>query len=233
MDEKLGKAAATTQEGPLQMNSYEGLIDYLDGRHLIDRQHVALMAWSRTGYGVRYALTFAEYPIATASIVDALEGSYFQYLVELSLDDDKHEAENFYEALNGGNPLHGALSKWEKNATGFNLDKVHAPVRIVAFGPNSILDNNWEWFAGMRHLQKPVEMIWLRNALHMPVRPSERLTAQQGNVDWFCFWLKNEEDPDPAKAEQYARWRELRKQQEGGRRAASVAEPTSNSANLK
>jgi hypothetical protein len=33
-------------------------------------------------------------------------------------------------------------------------------------------------------------------------------------VDWFCFWLKGEEDPDPAKASQYARWRELRKQLE-------------------
>jgi len=32
-------------------------------------------------------------------------------------------------------------------------------------------------------------------------------------VDWFRFWLKEEEDPDPGKAEQYARWRELRKLQ--------------------
>jgi hypothetical protein len=40
-------------------------------------------------------------------------------------------------------------------------------------------------------------------------------------VDWFCFWLKGEEDPGPAKAEQYARWRELRKLQlasEAGRK---------------
>ena len=27
------------------------------------------------------------------------------------------------------------------------------------------------------------------------------------------FWLKDEEDPDPAKAEQYKRWHELRKLQ--------------------
>jgi hypothetical protein len=33
-------------------------------------------------------------------------------------------------------------------------------------------------------------------------------------VDWFRFWLKGEEDPDPAKVEQYARWRELRNLQE-------------------
>jgi hypothetical protein len=30
-----------------------------------------------------------------------------------------------------------------------------------------------------------------------------------------CFWLKGEEeDADPAKAEQYARWRELKKMQQ-------------------
>ena len=38
--------------------------------------------------------------------------------------------------------------------------------------------------------------------------------AAGGSVDWLRFWLKGEEDPDPAKVEQYARWRELRKLQE-------------------
>jgi hypothetical protein len=40
------------------------------------------------------------------------------------------------------------------------------------------------------------------------------LASEQGDVDWFDFWLRGHEDPDPAKAEQYARWREMRKQQE-------------------
>jgi hypothetical protein len=31
------------------------------------------------------------------------------------------------------------------------------------------------------------------------------MVSQQGIVDWFAFWLKGEEDSDPAKAEQYAR----------------------------
>jgi len=38
--------------------------------------------------------------------------------------------------------------------------------------------------------------------------------VQQGNLDWFRFWLKREEDPVPAKAEQYVCWREMRKVQE-------------------
>jgi hypothetical protein len=49
-------------------------------------------------------------------------------------------------------------------------------------------------------------------------KPSERIISQGGTVDWFRFWLKDEEDPDPAEAEQYKRWRELRKMQEENER---------------
>jgi hypothetical protein len=41
-------------------------------------------------------------------------------------------------------------------------------------------------------------------------------------VDWFCFWLKGFEDPDPARAEQYRRWRELRKLRDGDRGSATL-----------
>lgn len=39
-------------------------------------------------------------------------------------------------------------------------------------------------------------------------------------MDWFDFWLKGEEDPDPAKAEQYTRWRELRRLQQANEKKA-------------
>jgi hypothetical protein len=44
------------------------------------------------------------------------------------------------------------------------------------------------------------------------------MASQNGSVDWFCFWLLGYEDPNPAKAEQYARWRDLRKLQEANER---------------
>ena len=48
------------------------------------------------------------------------------------------------------------------------------------------------------------------------------------NLDWFRFWLKSEEDPDPTKATQYIRWQELRKlQQENDRKAADDSALTS------
>jgi hypothetical protein len=58
------------------------------------------------------------------------------------------------------------------------------------------------WFS---LLCKPVDMIVVEHGLHELQRPWERMISQQANVDWFTFWLKSEEDPDPATAEQYAR----------------------------
>jgi dipeptidyl aminopeptidase/acylaminoacyl peptidase len=211
MDERYGDVESTEREGPMQVGLYEALIDYLDGRKLIDRTRIGLMGWSRSGFGVRYALEFSKYPIAAAAVVDGMDASYFQYMVDLPFPDGA--VTETYTGIQGGDPLRGGLQKWERNATGFNLSKVKTPVRLVALGLHSVLENNWEWFAGLEHLNKPVELILLRDALHSPVRPSERITAQEGDVDWFCFWLKDEEDHNPQKAEQYARWRELRKKQ--------------------
>jgi hypothetical protein len=45
---------------------------------------------------------------------------------------------------------------------------------------------------------------------HILTNPAARLASQGGSVDWFRFWLKEEEDPSPAKADQYRRWRKLR-----------------------
>jgi hypothetical protein len=45
----------------------------------------------------------------------------------------------------------------------------------------------------------------------------------QRNLDWFRFWLKDEEDSDPVKVEQYARWRELQKLQEENEKRATGA----------
>ena len=200
----------TPREGPRQTAMFEGLIDYLDGRGLIDRARVGILGWSRTGYHVRYALTFSKYPFAAAVIADGLDASYVQYMSWLNFG---VKGGDLYERINGGVPQGAAIQSWFSHATGFNLDRVHTPTRLLAFRSDSIL-NNWEWFAGLRRLGTPVELIWIPDAEHMPVKPRERLTAQEGDVDWFCFWLKGEEDHDRDKAEQYVRWRAMRNQRQ-------------------
>jgi dipeptidyl aminopeptidase/acylaminoacyl peptidase len=201
---KFDEATSSTPQEPIgEMSAYEGAIDFLANKGMIDRENVGIIGFSRTAYEVAYTLTHSKYRFRAATLADGMTGSYFSYIV--SPDQD-------YEALNGGKPFGEGLSLWLKNAPGFNLEKIEASVRIEAYGARSVL-GSWEWYTGLQRLEKPVDYVYLPGAAHVLARPLDRMASQQGNVDWFCFWLKNEEDPDPAKAEQYRRWRELRKLQ--------------------
>lgn len=45
---------------------------------------------------------------------------------------------------------------------------------------------------------------------HQKSQPRHKLAVYQRNLDWFRFWLLGVEDADPAKASQYAIWRQMR-----------------------
>jgi hypothetical protein len=107
----------------------------------------------------------------------------------------------------------------------FHYDKIRTPLRLESDTNDlGIVLNELENYIALKRLHKPVELIYEAHGDHPVVKPWDRLTSQQGNVDWLLFWLKGEEDPDPAKAEQYARWRELKELQEANR-TASAATP--------
>jgi hypothetical protein len=81
----------------------------------------------------------------------------------------------------------------------------------------------WAPYAGLYYQHKPVELVLLNTYEHVLTNPAIRMASQRGSVDWFRFWLQGYEDPDPAKAEQYKRWRKLKKlQTEHERKSAAV-----------
>lgn len=59
----------------------------------------------------------------------------------------------------------------------------------------------------------PYEARAFNGESHLKWQSAHRLTIYNRNLDWFRFWLQDIEDPDPAKAEQYERWRRLRELQ--------------------
>jgi hypothetical protein len=65
-------------------------------------------------------------------------------------------------------------------------------------------------YAPLRYLRKPVDLVLLPTNEHVLSNPRMRMASQGGTVDWFRFWLQDYEDRDPAKAEQYERWRHFR-----------------------
>ena len=198
------KYVDTPEEAPREMAAYEGAIDYLIGRAMIDPDKVGIIGFSRSVFTVEYTLTHSKKRFRAATVADGIDAGYISYMQFPNKE---------YELINGGLPFGKTLSLWIKNSPSFNLDKVQTPVRIEAYSPYTVT-GAWEWFAGLTRLGKPVDFIYLPHGTHLLVKPWDRLISQQGNVDWFRFWLKGEEDADPAKADQYIRWRELRKLQE-------------------
>lgn len=200
---------STSEEAPRAMASYDGAIDHLDRKGLIDQNRVGIIGFSRTYWHVTYALTHSKHHFAAAAIADGFDGSYFQYMAFSNTDPGSAAA---YEHIYGGAPYGKRLSQWVKQSPAFLMDRIETPLRIQTLYPASLL-SDWPWYSGLSRLGKPVEMIYIPEGTHILEKPWDRMISQQGNVDWFCFWLKGEEDPDPAKAEQYKRWREL-----GGRK---------------
>jgi dipeptidyl aminopeptidase/acylaminoacyl peptidase len=200
-----GEDLGQSQEIRREVSTFDGAIDYLDSKGLIDRDRVGIIGFSRTCLFVKYALTHSKHHFAAASVADGVDDGYFQYLIFANISPVLLE---YSEWANGGLPFGDGLKSWRERAAGFNLDKVNTPVRIMARDPASLL-GEWEWFAGLTHLHKPVEMIYVQDGAHILQRPWERMVSQQGNVDWFAFWLKGDQDPDPSKAAQYARWHQM------------------------
>jgi dipeptidyl aminopeptidase/acylaminoacyl peptidase len=209
----------TSKEAPRVMAACESAIDYLDRRGLIDLNRVGITGFSRTYWYVTYTLTHSKHHFAAAAVADGLDYGYLQYILFSNYAEGIGSS---FEQVYGGPPYGKSMSRWLKQSPPFLMDRIETPLRIQANeGPLSVL-GNWHWYSGLSRLGKPVEMIYIPEGTHVLEKPWDRMTSQQGNVDWFCFWLKGEEDHDPAKVEQYKRWRELRKlrnAQAGGQKA--------------
>ncbi len=197
-----------TNAASLAVAQIESAIDELDRQGLIDRTKVGLIGFSRTGWLTGYMATHSSYPLAAITTADNIDFSYWQYIENFSW------ARSDFEDALGGPPTGATFDTFRRNSVGFNLDRVSAPWRIETYGAAWSVVGTMETFAMLRVLGKPMEYVWIPDGVHQLVKPRQRAASLQGNVDWYRFWLKHEEDPDPAKAEQYARWRELRKQQE-------------------
>jgi dipeptidyl aminopeptidase/acylaminoacyl peptidase len=196
----------TQQEVEREVATFEGAIEFLQKKALVDPEKIGIIGFSRTCLFVEYALTHSKYHFAAAALTDGVDGGYFQYTAFLNASPGW--AQDF-EGVNGGIPSGDGLKSWMERSPSFGIEKVHIPVRITALNPTSTL-LEWEWFVMLQRLDRPVEMILIQDGAHILEKPWDRMISQQGNVDWFAFWLKNEQDPDPQKAPEYFRWKEFR-----------------------
>lgn len=206
----------TPKEGPFQIEGFQSAIHKLSQDGLVDPKRVGVVGFSFTVFHVLYAITHSPSLFAAASVTDGNDLSYWLYLTWTDIP----FAQRMAEKANGGLKPFGrrGLLKWAALAPGFNLDQVRTPLLISCLEKGTLV-GSWDIYGGLRTLGKPVEMLWMKNedAPHVLVQPRHRFLSQQASVDWFDFWLNHHEDPDPTKADQYVRWRDLRRLQKNER----------------
>lgn len=101
-----------------------------------------------------------------------------------------------------------------------NAERIHTPLLIQA--PDNEYVISLPIYAAMKSRRKPVELWIYPGEYHEKILPTHRLAVYDRNVDWNEFWLMNKEDPDPAKAKQYERWRALRSLDEADRKKGNA-----------
>lgn len=205
------------------MKGVSGAIDALVAEGLVDRERIGIMGWSATGERVLNQLTFSDAPIRAASIADGDANTVFSLAVTYAANDGIQARK---EHTNEGPPFGPSLMRWVRNDPALHTDCISAALRIETYGPWVL--NNWDIYALLRRQYKPVEMVVLPSGTHGLMTPSDRMVSLQGNVDWFRFWLKDEqrtvpvldgETPATLQA-QYGRW-----QQMAGLKIADAARP--------
>ena len=222
-----GCPLVTPDEGRCAVSDYEGAANQLVSEGLVDPDKIGMIGFSRTCFYVMETLTTSSsLHLKAASVNDGVMLTYLNYITWLGPGGGIAGEAN---SMIGAAPFGEGLQQWVKRSPGFNLDKVNAPLLIVSGeGPIGLLFNMWEPYAGLHYLHKPADLIMLNTDEHVLTNPAVRMASQGGSVDWFRFWLQDYEDSDPAKAEQYVRWRELRKlQEQNDKKSANAASPTS------
>lgn len=190
------------QEAEDAIDQWRSAIAELDRDGIIDSHRVGIIGFSRTCWYVERALI--EYPqmFAAATLADGLDTSYMTYRL---FAEGRPSMAKEYVKIIGSKPSGPGLAAWVQSAPGFHLDRVETPLRIEAIGPISVL-TEWETYASLRDAGKPVDLIYIPGGQHILQKPWDRMASEQGNVDWFRFWLESYRDSDPHKAAQYARW---------------------------
>jgi hypothetical protein len=203
--------ASTPAEAPDNLAGLASAISHLVKERSVDPKLVGVVGFSRTAYHVMFALTHRS-DLFAAAVVTNGNFSYVPYVM-WSSGGAPNELERESEAMNGGVPWLGRnLDNWREAAPNFGLAKISTPLLITATERGELIPQ-WETFAGLRRLGKPVEMLlWRRqNTPHILVQPEQRYASQEAVVDWFDFWLNRQQDPDRNKQAQYLRWCDLRK----------------------
>lgn len=195
------------------LEAMEWVIKKLAGEGLIDPERVGLNGLS---YGTEISM-YSYWKSDAFRAVSATTGAwepilytmagigFSQFLHDRGFSDPNNE---------------GAFEQWKELSAGQNAQPTLPPLLWQAPDQESTMCIE-SWFR-LRQAGAQVEWLEYPDEGHTKRNPANIWWVLERNLDWFSFWLKDEEDPNPAKREQYERWRRMRSNWETAKTAARV-----------
>ena len=183
-----------------QLSLYKVAIDELVTRGMVDSTRVGIAGYSRGSQMVTMAVSQTDMFRAASSG----DGDYLNPSTYWS------PSRPLFDMLFGGSPYDAtARDNWQRYAPAFRANATGAAV-LFQVADDYFDTGKVEYYHALRAAKRPTEFVLFSRETHLFHVPANRLAAMQQTLDWFNFWLKDAEDPDPAKADQYRRWRALR-----------------------
>ena len=209
-----GETQNPTTEGPNFVARVDAAVEALAKEGIVDPARVGLVGHSRMGWRAHYAATHpGKVKLVAAGVIDSVTVDY----VDL-LNSQVYSYGVGSEAVNGG-PFWQNKEKWLERDVRFNADRVETAMLFV----DDIAGQSTEriqkdhaalTMAALQANRRPFDYIFLHGAGHAVLGAVHRKALMDLTVDWMNFWIQRKEDPDPAKAEQYRRWRMIRERNE-------------------
>lgn len=197
--------------------SLRAMIDTLVVRGIADTTRMGIMGWSFGGFLGPYILT--QYPGWFRAGAQGEGGNHQPSAYWMEGPAWRTQEDRYFGA---GGPYGPHADRWRAVAPIHNVDQLRAPL-LMEYSPayaygielqRAILDQGGE-----------AELVIYPDEDHVFHGPANRYASMMRHYDWFNFWLLGEEDPDPAKGDQYARWRAMRERVSSRSAAASERAP--------
>ncbi len=185
----------------MPIDAMQSVISQLSSEGIVDPERVGITGLSYGSEIVDYALAHSRLFRAAAAGGAGFSDPISRWLLPRTRDaewDERGRVE----------PDPASWEAWAMISPALNARTARTPL-LNNTSSSEALFSVMLWKA-YRNAGVPIEWHVYPNEGHVKVYPRNIAAIMTRNLDWMRFWLKDEEDPAPEKAEQYARWREMR-----------------------
>jgi len=192
-------AVARYSEG---LAAVESAIDLLSRQGEIDRARVGMGGLSFGGEVTMWTLAHSHL-LAAASVANPVLSPLYDLMGSMKGD---AFAKGLRSLWGLGSPS-DTPARWKALSPVFQLDRIDAPILFQHSEQEYLYALDYEIPLIRAHR---ADLYVFPNEPHQKFEPKHKLAVYERNLDWFRFWLQGYEDPDPAKAAPYARWRQMK-----------------------